>query len=160
MQRALSVLTLCLGSVLIVSVALAQSTTTAGTQPTVSTPSATIPQSSTSSAAQGAFEKLSPGGQKIARVLCDAQTGGCPSTQSSTQSTPSSAQTTSSSTLPVALTRDQIAEMKQHMGWWRILRQMQRDGQIPSRVRNLGQLVGGLFPVQSSTSDPGNGHGK
>ena len=150
MQRALSVHTLCLGSVLVASVALAQSTTTAATQPTASTPSATIPQSSTSISAQGAFDKLSPSGQKIARVLCDAQTGGCPS----------SAQTTSSSTLPVALTRDQIAELKQHMGWWRIFRQMQTDGQIPSRVRHLGQLVGGLFPAQSSTSNPGNGHGK
>jgi hypothetical protein len=160
MQRALSILTLCLGSVLLASGALAQGTSTAGTQPTASTPSAIISQSSTSSSAQGAFDKLSPGGQKIARVLCDAQTGGCPSTQSSTQSTPSSAQTTSSSTLPVALTRDQIAAMKQHMGWWRIFRQMQTDGQIPSRVRNLGQLVGGLYQAHSSSHNTDNGRGK
>lgn len=153
MQRALSVHTLCLGSVLVASIALAQSTTTAGTQPTVSTPSATIPQSSTSSAAQGAFEKLSPGGQRITRILCDAQTDGCPSTQSS-------AQTASSSTLTVALTRDQIAAMKQHMGWWRIFRQMQTDGRIPSRVRNLGQLVSGLYQARSSSRSTGNGDGK
>jgi hypothetical protein len=138
MQRELSVLTLCLGTVMVGSVALAQNTNPVATEGTMSTQSTPTTQSSTStaSATQGAFDKLSRREQRIASALCDAQTDGCPPTQSSAPSTSSSTRTTSSSTTPPTLTRDQIAAMKQHMGWWRIFKQMQANGQIPSRVKN------------------------
>ena len=54
----------------------------------------------------GAFEKLSPGDQKIARALFEAQS-----------TTPSTTQNTSRGTTP--LTLDQIAAKKQHTGWVR-----------------------------------------
>jgi len=74
----------------------------------------------------GAFEKLSPGDQKIARALFEAQS----TTQSTTQNT-------SGGTTP--LTLDQIAAKKQHTGWGEIFKQMKAQGLVTDK--NLGQVV-------------------
>jgi len=93
---------------------------------TVLTVSAIIAFTVGTATAQGAFDKLSPGNQKIAQALCDAQPGGCPTTSGGT-----------------TLTKDQIAAMKQHRGWGEIFKQMKANGQIPPGVKNMGQLVSG-----------------
>ena len=66
----------------------------------------------------GAFEKLSPGDQKIARALFEAQT-------------------TSGGATP--LTLDQIAAKKKHTGWGEIFKQMKAQGLVTDK--NLGQAV-------------------
>jgi hypothetical protein len=66
----------------------------------------------------GAFEKLSPGDQKIARALFEAQS-------------------TSGGTTP--LTLDQIAAKKKHTGWGEIFKQMKAQGLVTDK--NLGQAV-------------------
>jgi len=55
----------------------------------------------------GAFDKLSPGDQKIARALFEAQK-------------------TNGGTAP--LTLDQIAARKQHTGWGEVFKQMKAQG--------------------------------
>ncbi len=144
------------------SIALAQSTTPSGTQTTTSgTQTTTSTQSTTTSGStQSAFDKLSPGGQKIALALCGAQAGGCPTGQSSTQSPSGSTQTTASSFKTQSLTLDQIAQMKQHRGWGEIFKDMQKSGQIPPDVKNLGQLVSGRYQTQSSGTTITTGSGK
>ena len=70
---------------------------------------------------EGVFDKLSPGNQKIAQALFDAQ-------QSSPTTTP--------------LSRDDIAAMKQDgKGWGGVFRQMRKDGLV--QEKNLGQVVSG-----------------
>ncbi len=128
------------------STALAQTTSTSGTQTTTSTPST-----------QSAFDTLSPGGQKIALALCGAQAGGCPTGQSASQTTSAATQTTASSKV---LTLDQIAQMKQHRGWGEIFKDMQKSGEIPANVKNLGQLVSGRYHSQSSGTTITTGSGK
>jgi len=66
----------------------------------------------------GAFDKLSPGDQKIARALFEAQS-------------------TSGGTTP--LTLDQIAAKKKHTGWGEIFKQMKAQGLVTDK--NLGQAV-------------------
>lgn len=66
----------------------------------------------------GAFDKLSPGDQKIARALFEAQS-------------------TSGGATP--LTRDQIAAKKKHTGWGEIFKQMKAQGLVTDK--NLGQAV-------------------
>ena len=78
---------------------------------------------------QGAFDKLSPGNQKIAQALCNAQKSGC-----------------------TASSLDNIAATKQHRGWGEIFKEMKANGQIPPDVKNLGQLVSGKYHPQSATS--------
>jgi len=121
------------------STALAQTTSSSGTQTTTTT-----------QWTQSAFDKLSPGGQKIALALCGAQAGGCPTGQSASPTTSASTPTTSSSKV---LTLGQIAQMKQHRGWGEILKDMQKSGQIPADVKNLGQLVSGRYQAQSNRSN-------
>ena len=58
-------------------------------------------------AGTGAFDKLSPGDQKIARALFEAQK-------------------TNGGTAP--LTLDQIAARKQHTGWGEVFKQMKAQG--------------------------------
>jgi len=65
-----------------------------------------------------AFEKLSPGDQKIARALFEAQT-------------------TSGGATP--LTLDQIAAKKKHTGWGEIFKHMKAQGLVTDK--NLGQAV-------------------
>ena len=69
----------------------------------------------------GAFDKLSPGDQKIARALFEAQ----PTTQTTNGATP--------------LTLDQIAAKKKHTGWGEIFKQMKAQGLVTDK--NLGQAV-------------------
>ena len=66
----------------------------------------------------GAFEKLSPGDQKIARALFEAQT-------------------TSGGATP--LTLEQITGKKKHTGWGEIFKQMKAQGLVADK--NLGQAV-------------------
>jgi len=66
----------------------------------------------------GAFDKLSPGDQKIARVLFEAQR-------------------TNGGTAP--LTLDQIAARKQHTGWGEVFKQMKAQGLVTDK--NLGEAV-------------------
>ncbi len=66
----------------------------------------------------GAFEKLSPGDQKIARALFEAQT-------------------TSGGATP--LTLEQIAAKKKHSGWGEIFKHMKAQGLVTDK--NLGQAV-------------------
>jgi hypothetical protein len=68
----------------------------------------------------GNFDSLSPGNQKIATALFEAQH-------------PTGTQT--------ALTRDQIAGLKGTEGWGRVFKTMKADGLI--QARNLGQVVSG-----------------
>lgn len=132
MLRILTALTTGLAILAVATVATAQ--TTKPTQTT--TTQATSP---TSSSTQGAFDKLSLGNQKIAQALYDAQ-------PSNTQRSGSTATTTKTYSL------DQIAAMKEHRGWGVVFKDMQANGQIPSDVKNLGQLVSGKYQSQSGTS--------
>lgn len=50
------------------------------------------------------------------------------------------------------MTRDQIAAMKQHGGWGEIFKHMQQNGQLPSGVKNLGQLVSGRYQAHANTT--------
>lgn len=73
---------------------------------------------------QGAFDKLSPGNQKIAQALFDAQ------------------QNSSSSTTTKPLSRDDIAAMKQNgtaKGWGGVFKEMKAQGLV--QEKNLGQVV-------------------
>ena len=71
----------------------------------------------------GAFEKLSPGDQKIARALFEAQ-----------NTTPSK------SGAATPLTLDQIAAKKKgHTGWGEVFKQMKAQGLVTDK--NLGQAV-------------------
>jgi len=69
-----------------------------------------------------AFEKLSPGDQKIARALFEAQ-----------NTTPSK------SGAATPLTLDQIAAKKGHAGWGEVFKQMKAQGLVTDK--NLGQAV-------------------
>jgi hypothetical protein len=69
----------------------------------------------------GAYDRLSPGNQKIARSLYDSQ---------------------SRTTLPpnkVALSLDDIAALKKSQGWGRVFKTMKADGLVQDK--NLGQAV-------------------
>ena len=103
--------------------ALALGVTTATAQ------TATQTQTTTSNANQGAFDKLSPGNQKIAQGLYDAQ-------QSNTQ-------TSGSSTTSKTYSRDDIAAMKQSgKGWGVVFKDMKAQGYYPE-YKNLGQVISG-----------------
>lgn len=94
----------CLAIVMVASVAVAQTT----------------PPASNSN--EGAFDKLSPGNQKIAQALFDAQ----------------QSDTTSTTTTP--LSRDDIAAMKQDgKGWGGVFKEMKTQGLV--QEKNLGQVV-------------------
>ena len=117
MLRILAITLLALA--IVVTAAAAQTATT------------TQPAPSTSTANQGAFDKLSPGNQKIARALYDAQ-----QTQGTT---------------PLSL--NDIAAMKQSgKGLGVIFKDMKANGQLPPDAKNLGQLVSGKYQPQSSTN--------
>jgi hypothetical protein len=86
----------------------------------------------------GAFASLSPGNQKIARALYEAQTTPAPSSK---------------------LTLDQIALMKQEgRGWGNVFRAMKAQGRVDAR--NLGAVVSAskheaTTPVAASTTSGG-----
>jgi hypothetical protein len=82
----------------------------------------------------GAFEQLSPGNQKIAQALFDAQQANTPP-----------------GTAP-ALTRDDIAALQQNgQGWGEVFKQMQAQGLV--QEKNLGQVVR-TYQYQPRTTAP------
>lgn len=103
------------------------------------TATTTQPTTTTSNPNEGAFDKLSPGNQKIARALYEGQ---------QTQAQPSGSTTTT--TNPLSL--DDIAAMKQSgKGWGVVFKDMKASGQIPPDAKNLGQLVSGKYQPQSTS---------
>ena len=108
----------------------------------------TAQTSSTSqtSSTTGAFDSLSPGNQKIARALYEAQTTGSGGT------------TTANGTTTAPLTLDEIAAKKQGgQGWGNVFKDMKAQGLVQDK--NLGQAVsryqrsthGGTSTTQSAT---------
>jgi hypothetical protein len=96
--------------------------------------------------AAGAYQKLSPGNQKVARALFEAQS--TPTTTTTTKgarktTTPSPSAAPSaagSANGPKPLTLDQIAAMKQSgTGWEQVFRQMRAHGLVTDK--NIGQVV-------------------
>ncbi|MBI2492349.1 MAG: hypothetical protein HYV94_09680 [Candidatus Rokubacteria bacterium] len=84
--------------------------------PTSTTPGTSTPPAPTA----GTFESLSPGGQKIARALFEAQK--------------------TTTTAPKPLTLDEIAARKQAgTGWGRVFKDMKAQGLV--QEKNLGQVV-------------------
>jgi len=110
-------------------------TAPAWAQSTAITPTGTGTQTTstgtqtTSSTSTGAFQNLSPGGQKIAQSLFDAQH---PPTGTK------------------AMTLDQIAALKGKEGWGRAFKEMKSDGLV--QARNLGQVVSGHAKTTQATS--------
>ena len=137
-------------TLLMVVPALAQTatsatTTTGGTSGGATTTSGTTTTSTGgSSTKSGAFASLSPGNQKIARALYEAQT------------TPSNGTATTTSS---KLTLDQIAQMKQEgQGWGNVFREMKAQGRVDAR--NLGAVVSaskhqGATPVAANATSGG-----
>ena len=112
------------------------------------TATTTQPTTTSSNPNEGAFDKLSPGNQKIAQALYDAQ-----QTNAQPSGSTSGTSTGSTSTAPKSYTLDDIAAMKQsgQGGWGKIFKQMKADGHFPD-AKNLGQVVSGKYQPQSGTS--------
>src|SRR5438874_2115415 len=94
--------------------------------------------------AAGAYLKLSPGNQKVARALFEAQnTSPTPTptkSGSKTAPAPASSAAAGSANGPKPLTLDQIAAMKQSgTGWEQVFRQMRAQGLVADK--NIGQVV-------------------
>jgi trimeric autotransporter adhesin len=104
-------------------------TTSAGTQTTSTGQSTTGTGTQTTTTSTGAFQNLSPGNQRIAQALFNAQ------------HPPAGTQ---------ALTLDQIATMKGGEGWGRVFKDMKTDGLV--QARNLGQVVSGHAQSASNTA--------
>ncbi len=80
----------------------------------------------------GAFDKLSPGNQKIAQALFEAQ------------------QTSTGPGAPTQLSRDEIAAMKQSgKGWGVVFKDMKQQGLVTEK--NLGQVISGANHATSSS---------
>ena len=92
----------------------------------------------------GAFDKLSPGGQKIANAIFEAQIQPTPP-PNGTGTTPGHAGTTGTTavthgTTPEPLTLDQIAQRKlDGQGWGVIFKDLKAQGLVTTK--NLGQAV-------------------
>ena len=105
--------------------AVAQTATQPGTTSSISTPTSTT---------TGAFEQLSPGNQKIARALFEAQ-----QTETTTTGTTGTG-TATGGTATKPLTLDEIAAKKQSgTGWGEVFKQMKTQGLVQDK--NLGQAV-------------------
>src|SRR5882724_6055496 len=95
--------------------------------------------------AAGAYQKLSPGHQKVARALFEAQSAPTTTTTTkgaskTTSPSPSAAPSAGSANGPKPLTLDQIAAMKQSgTGWEQVFRQMLAPGLINDK--SIGQVV-------------------
>jgi hypothetical protein len=92
----------------------------------------------------GAYQKLSPGHQKVARALFEAQTVSMTTTTTKAGSKPtvasSSTAAAASGPAPKPLTLDQIAAMKeQGSGWEHVFRQMRAQGLLTEK--NIGQVM-------------------
>jgi hypothetical protein len=94
--------------------------------------------------AAGAYQKLSPGNQKVARALFEAQTLAMTATTTragkSSVPSPATAPSPSSASGPKPLTLDQISSMKQNgTGWENVFRQMRAQGLLAEH--NIGQVM-------------------
>jgi hypothetical protein len=90
----------------------------------------------------GAYQKLSPGNQKVARALFEAQTVPMtPKTKTGNKTAePETASAAPSGNGPKPLTLDQIAAMKQQgAGWEHVFRQMRAQGLVTDK--SIGQLM-------------------
>ena len=91
----------------------------------------------------GAYQKLSPGHQKVARALFEAQTVPMTTTTTTAGSKPATAASTPSAATapaPKPFTLDQIAAMKQQgSGWEHVFRQMRAQGLLTDK--NIGQVM-------------------
>ena len=92
----------------------------------------------------GAYQKLSPGHQKVARALFEAQTVSMTTTTTKAGSKPTVASPSTagaaSGPAPKPLTLDQIAAMKQQgSGWEHVFRQMRAQGLLTEK--NIGQVM-------------------
>jgi hypothetical protein len=91
----------------------------------------------------GAYQKLSPGHQKVARALFEAQhapTTTTTKTSSGKTTTASSSAAAGAAQGPKPLTLDQIAAMKQAgTGWEQVFRQMRAQGLITDK--NIATVV-------------------
>jgi hypothetical protein len=105
--------------------------------PTTSTGTATQTTSTntgtqTTTTSTGAFQNLSPGNQRIAQSLFNAQ---------------------HPPTGTTALTLDQVAALKGKEGWGRVFKEMKADGLV--QARNLGQVVSGHAQTASAGTSAG-----
>jgi hypothetical protein len=87
----------------------------------------------------GAYQKLAPGHQKVARALFEAQTVPMTTTTTKAGSKPAVAASSTSSAAsgpaPKPLTLDQIAAMKQQgSGWEHVFRQMRAQGLLTEKT--------------------------
>ena len=94
--------------------------------------------------ASGAYQKLTPGNQKVARALFEAQT--VPMTTTTTKAgqpsvpSPATAPSASGANGRKPLTLDQISAMKQNgSGWEYVFRQMHAQGLLTDK--NIGQVM-------------------
>ena len=91
----------------------------------------------------GAYQKLAPGHQKVARALFEAQTISMTTTTTKAGSKPAVASSTPSAAggpAPKPFTLDQIAAMKQQgSGWEHVFRQMRAQGLLTEK--NIGQVM-------------------
>lgn len=134
MRNRVFMLTLAVVLLLPLAYAGAQTMTTAPTV-TASTPPPSTPPPPPPSGTS-AFDQLSPGGQRIALALYQAQV------KPQTSSTPSSGTVGSGTgtTTPTRLTLDQIAQRKlDGHGWGQVFKSMKSEGLV--RQKNLGQVV-------------------
>lgn len=108
------------------AVALTAAAAAGQTQTQTSSPEATTPTQATNPSA-GAYDRLSPGNQKIARALYDAQWNG------------STAGTGTATGGGQAKSLNAIAAMKQDGGWGQVFKQMKAQGLVQEKT--LGQVV-------------------
>lgn len=92
--------------------------------------------------ATGAYQKMSPGNQKVARALFEAQTTTMtPTTIKAGSKTPAPTPATAIASGPKPLTLDQIAALKQQgSGWESVFRQMRAQGLLTEK--SMSQVVG------------------
>ncbi len=95
----------------------------------------------TASSAAGGFAALSPGDQKIARALFEAQT-------------PPPATTAAG---PTPMNLDQIAALKASGGWGQAFKEMRSDGLV--QEKNLGAVVSGYERQVHGAGGTGHGEG-
>jgi hypothetical protein len=89
----------------------------------------------------GAYQKMSPGNQKVARALFEAQTiTMTPTTTKASSKTSTTPPPAASANGPKPLTLDQIAALKQQgTGWESVFRQMRAQGLLTEK--NISQVV-------------------
>lgn len=132
---------------LLLSTALASAQTAEPTPTDISGATAT-----TTSTDDGAFAKLSPGNQKIARSLFEAQKAPAETVTGGT-TTGGTADGTAAAATGSPWTLDQIAAAKQSgQGWGNVFKEMKEQGLV--EAKNLGQVVSGKASPPSPPPPP------